>query len=228
MVVADAEVERLGLAFGKMETDATFEHEKTTVHLGLGAVTVGACFLSGLHDRVARRALGESVVAFHETARAANHEQAHHLAPVVGMFALLERREAIQRALVAARELVRAAIAVAAQIFLGPDADDVFGFEKKPELVGEVEVGLVVGRGRKQNALAGVARDVVANDGPTSAFAISQVVAFVNDDDAVATQVRQDALGLGDGHDFRDEAVTMCVVLPHADEILGAKDECFE
>jgi hypothetical protein len=56
------------------------------------------------------------------------------------MFALLERGEAIQRALVAAGELIGAAITVAAQIFLGPDANDVFRFEEKTELIGEVEV----------------------------------------------------------------------------------------
>ena len=53
-------------------------------------------------------------------------------------------------------------------------------------------------------------------------------MAFVNDGDAVAAEVRQGVLGLGDGHDFSDQAVAMGVVFPHADEILGAENECFK
>ena len=96
--------------------------------MAFGAVALRALFLRGRHHRGAGGTFRESVVPLDEAARAADHEQAHQLAPVVGMFAFLEGGEAIDRALVAAGKFVRAAVAVAAQIFLGPDADDIFGF----------------------------------------------------------------------------------------------------
>lgn len=226
--VADAEVERLGLAFREMKTRTAFQDEEAAVGLGLGAGAVGARFLGGRDDGLAGRAFGESIVALHEAARAADHEQAHYLAPIVGMRTLLESGEAIQRALVLACELLGAAIAIAAQVFLGPDADDILGFEEKAKLIAEVEIVLVVGRGRKEDTLASVPRNVVADDGPTAALAVSQVVAFVNDDDAEAAEFGQDVLRLGDRDNFGKQAVAVGVVLPHADEILRAEDECLE
>jgi len=144
------------------------------------------------------------------------------------MFAFLEGGEAIQWALVAAGKFIGPAVTIAPQIFFGPDTDHVLGFEEKTELVGQIEISLVVRRSRKEDALAGVAGDVVSHDRPAASFSVSQVVTFVNDDDAIATQVRQDVLGLGDRHDFRDQAVAMRVVFPHSDDILGTKNECFE
>ena len=51
---------------------------------------------------------------------------------------------------------------------------------------------------------------------------------FVYDGDAVAAEVRQGVLGLRDADDLGDEPVAVGVVFPHADEILGAENECFK
>ena len=195
--VANAEREGLGLALGEMESAAAFENEEPAVFLGLRALALGTFVLGGHEDRGARGAFREGVVALDEAARAADHEQAHEFAPVVGVVAFLEGGEAIDGALMAAGEFVRAAVAVAAQVFLGPDADHVVGIQEQAKLVGEVEVGFVVGRGRKKDALAGVARDVIADGGPAPALAVPEVVAFVNDDDAVAAEVGQDCSAPG-------------------------------
>ena len=125
------------------------------------------------------------VVALDEASRATHHEQAHDLAPVVRISALLEGGERVQRALVFLHELVRLAIAVAAQVFLRADADGGVAFEKEAQLAAEVEVAGVVGRGRQQDTATVVSCDVVADFTPGLAFAIAQVVAFVDDDQSV-------------------------------------------
>ena len=196
--------------------------------LAFGRSHLGQLSWVGSEDRGAGRAFREGVVAFDEAAGAADHEQAHQFAPVVGVTAFLEGGEAVDRALMAAGELVRAAVAVAAEVFLGPDADDIVGIQEQAKLVGEVEVGFVVGGGGDKDAPAGVARDVIADGGPAPALAIAEVMAFVNDGDAVAAEVGQSILGLGDGDDLGDQAVAVGVVFPHADEVFGAEDEGFE
>ncbi len=52
--------------------------------------------------------------------------------------------------------------------------------------------------------------------------------AFVNDDDPITAQLGENILRLGDGDNFGDEAKAVCVVFPHAHEVLRAKDECFQ
>ena len=77
---------------------------------------------------------------------------------------------------------------------LGADAEvDVLG-DEEPELVRQVEVGLVVRRGREQDAFAVVSVNVLLNRAVALAFAIAKVVALVDEHDAVAAQVRQFAL----------------------------------
>ena len=51
---------------------------------------------------------------------------------------------------------------------------------------------------------------------------------FVYDGDAVAAEVRQGVLGLRDADDLGDEPVAVGVVFPHADEMLGAKNQRFK
>lgn len=226
--VADVERERLGLALGEMETAAAFENEEATVCLGFGTVALGALVLSGQQHGGAVGAFGEGVVALHEAPGAAHHEQPHHFPPIVGVLALFESGEAIHGALMPAGKLVHAAIAIAPQILFGANANDVFGFEEQTQLVGEVEIRFVVRRCGKENAAAGVARNVIADDSPTAAFAISQVVALVNNNDAITAKLRQDRLGLGDGHHSGYEPIPMRVVLPHAHEVFRADDQRFE
>src|SRR6266567_4279877 len=196
---------------GKMETGAAFENKEAAIFLGLGALAVRTLFVCGPQNRRAGWALRERVVAFDEAARAADHEQTHQLAPVVGIHALLERRETIYGALVLARELVHASVAITPEIFLGADANNVFRLKKEPNLVCKVEVGFVVRRSRNENALAGVAGNIIADGGPTPALAISEIMALVNDDHSEATQIRENVLGLRCRDNFRNQAVTVCV-----------------
>ena len=93
--------------------------------------------------------LRQRVVALHEAAGAPHHEKPHEFAPVVRVRAFFEGRETVDGALVATGEFIDSAVTIGAEVFFGPEADTVFGREKKPELVGEIEVGLVVGCGRK-------------------------------------------------------------------------------
>ena len=228
VALANAKGEGLGLALGKVETAAALEDEEAAVFFGLGPLALGAFVLGGRQDGGARGAFDEGVVAFDEAARAADHEEAHQFAPVVGMGAFFEGGEAIDGALMAAGKLVRAAVTVAADVFLGAYADDIVWIHEQTKLVGEVEVGFVVGGGGDEDAPAGIARDVIADGGPAPALAIAEVMAFVNDGDAVAAEVGQSVLRLGDGDDLGDEAVAVGVVFPHADEVLRAEDEGFE
>ena len=95
------------------------------------------------------RRVGLGVVVLNEAARAADQVQAHQLAPVVGVVALLEGGQRANRALMAADEL---GLADLPQQSLGADADVAILGDEQPKLVGQVEVGLVVGRGREQDA----------------------------------------------------------------------------
>ena len=67
---------------------------------------------------------------------------------------------------------------------------EVFVFrDKQAQLIGKIEVGLVVGRGRKQDALAFIFLDVFL-DGPIAfSLAVTQVVAFVNEYQAIPAKL---------------------------------------
>ena len=130
-----------------MKTAAAFKDEEAAVLLGLRAFALGTLFLGRQEHGGAHGTFRESVVPFDEAARAANHEKAHQLAPVVGMAAFLEGGEAIDRTLMAAGKFVRTAVTVAAQVFLGTDAHHVVWIHEQTKLVGEVEIGFVVRRG---------------------------------------------------------------------------------
>ena len=94
-----------------------------------------------------------------KVAGAADHEQAHEFTPVVGVLAFLEGGEAVDGALVFLGELLDAVVALTADIFLGPETERLVGVQEQAELVGEVEIGFVVGRGREKDAAAAVALD---------------------------------------------------------------------
>jgi hypothetical protein len=55
-----------------------------------------------------------------------------------------------------AGKFIGASVAITAEIFLRPDADDILRFEEKAKLVGEVEVSLVVGRGGNEDDLGAI------------------------------------------------------------------------
>ena len=70
---------------------------------------------------------------------------------------------------------------LAQQLFRANAEVLVFG-DEQPKLIGKIKVGLVVRRGRKQDALAFVCLDVFLNRAVALAFPIAQVVALVDHD----------------------------------------------
>ena len=72
----------------------------------------------------------------------------------------------------------------------GPNAKVVVLGDEQPELVGQVEIGLVVGRGGKQDAFAFVLLDVFVDGAIALALAIAEVVAFVDQDEGDSGGVR--------------------------------------
>jgi hypothetical protein len=112
------------------------------------------------------------------------------------MLTFFKGGEAVCGALVAAREFIHAAVAILAQILFGPDAHDIIGIHEQAKLIGEVQVSFVIGSCGNQDASTRIALDIITDRGPTPPFPVPEIVAFVNDSDTVAAQVRQDRLGL--------------------------------
>ena len=69
-----------------------------------------------------------------------------------------------------------------AQQLFRPDAEVLVFRDEEAELIREIEVGLVVRRRRKQDALAFVFLDVLLNGPVTLALPIAQIVALVDHD----------------------------------------------
>ena len=138
----------------------------------------------------ARLGVGQGIVFLDEAARAAHHVEAHEVAPIVGVFALFKGGERAHRTLVTH---VEGAFADGTEQFFGANTEvfgGVFG-EEEAQLGGEVEIGFVVGRGREEDALALVLLDIFFDGLVASSFAVAQVVAFVDNDDAETAQVWQ-------------------------------------
>ena len=71
---------------------------------------------------------------------------------------------------------------------LRPDTEIQVRGHEKAELTGEVEVVLIERGGGEEDALAAVLLDVVSHRFVDLTFAIAEIVAFVEDDEAVATE----------------------------------------
>ena len=91
---------------------------------------------------------------------------------------------------------------------LRPDPDVRVLRDEQAELVGEVEVGLVVRRRRQQDALAVVRADVLLDRPVALALAVAEVVALVDEDEAIAAEVGQLALDDAVRQDARPRAGT--------------------
>ena len=162
------------------------------------------------------------VVFLHEAARAADEEQAHQVAPVVGVLRLLEGGQRPHRRLVAAHEL---RLAHLPQQAFGADADVGALGHEQAQLARQVQVRLVVGGRRQQDALAVVLPDVLLNRAVAPAPAVPQVVALVDQHQAVAAQVGQFLKHPAHRQDAGAHPVPLPVVLPHGDEVPGAEDQ---
>ncbi len=115
------------------------------------------------------------------------------------------------------------------QKLLRPDAKVLVRGHEEPKLACEVEIVLVVRRGRQQDAIAVVLLNVVGNDLVRLALAVPKVVALVEDDQAISAQFRK----LADHLRIREDpagrhTVLMTVVLPHRDDVQRAEDQRFQ
>ena len=99
----------------------------------------------------------------------------------------------------------------------------IFGHEQ-PQLVRKVEVGLVVGRRRKQDAAAFVFRDILLDRAIAASLAVAQVVALVDQHDAIAAKSGSSRVTRVTDSTFATQPVLGDVVLPHLHEVLRADD----
>ncbi|OQC24337.1 MAG: hypothetical protein BWX70_02640 [Verrucomicrobia bacterium ADurb.Bin070] len=201
-----------GILFGDFETDC-LGHARREV--GAGAVRELQIFARAL-----RIELG--VVLLDEAAGAADEIEPHEVAPIVGVLAFLECSERPDRTLMTADKL---RLADFAKQPLGANADILLLVDKQAELVREVEIRLVVGRRGKEDYAAVVGGDILGDRAVAAALAVAQIVAFIDQDQTVAAQIRQFSLNLCDRQNVCAEPVFLFVVLPHVDQILGADDE---
>ena len=162
------------------------------------------------------------VVGLHERTGAAHEVQAHQVAPVVRVGALLERGDAAHGGLVLRAEVRFPRLA---DQFLGADTQvGVLGHEQ-PQLRAQILVTLVVRRGRQQNDLALVKGHVLLNGAVTFPLAVAQVVALVNQDQLVVLLFRQPLRDAADRQDLRQQGVPVNVVLPHGHQVHRADDQ---
>jgi hypothetical protein len=96
---------------------------------------------------------------------------------------------------------------------------------KDTELAGQVQVGLVVGGGRQQDALALVGANILLNGPIPAAFRVSQVVAFVDDHQAITPKGWQLPDHLANGDHPSPQSVLVGVVLPHGNQVLWTDDQ---
>ena len=125
--------------------------------------------------------VGQGIVLLDERAGAANEIQLHQVAPVIGENALLERLDRSERNVaVLDGELLFPSRGL--DLLFGTDAEVEIGIDEKLQLVGEVEVILVVRSCRQQKDLVALIGQEVLDHRIPLAFRIAQVMAFVDDD----------------------------------------------
>ena len=162
------------------------------------------------------------VVGLDEAARSANQVQAHQFAPVFRVFGMFEGSDGAGGGLMPADEL---RLAHLAQQPLRADAEILALAHEQPQLAGEILIGLVVGRGGEQDALAVVLLYVLLNRTVALAGTVAQIVALVDEHDAIAAHVAELALYAADGEHTPSQPVPVPVVFPHRHQVLGADDE---
>jgi hypothetical protein len=177
-------------------------------------------------DEAAAVFVGLGVVLDDEAARATHHVQANQFAPVVELIALFDGQDRVHTALVLAFEL-GLADAVLAHVPLGTNADVGPFVDEQAQLGRQVVLGLVVGRGGEQDDLGVAAADVLGNRLVAPPLAVAQVVAFVDQHQAVALEVGQLLGDLRHRQHHAAQAVFSAVALPHRLQVLGADDQAF-
>ena len=170
--------------------------------------------------------VGLGVVLKDKAARAAHHVQANQFAPVVELVAFFNGKDGVHTALVLALKL-GFTDSVFAHVPLGADTNVGLLINEQAQLGREVVLGLVVWRRGQQDDFGIAALDVFRNGFVAPTFAVAQVMAFVNEYQAVALEVGQLFGDLRHWQHHAAQAVFCAVVLPHRLQVFGANDECF-
>ena len=110
----------------------------------------------------------------------------------------------------------------------GADAEVFVIGHEETDLAGEILVGLVVGRGREEDALAIVLADVFVDGAIGAALAVTQVVALVDDQQWKAAHIGQFFDCAGNREDLSSQTVLYAVVFPHWDKVFGTDDQCLQ
>ena len=154
------------------------------------------------------------VVLLNKAAGAADQIKPHQIAPVIGVSRSFRRPPGTVPGNDAAGEF---GFALLAEEFFRPDADVFLFVDEQPKLIGQVEIGLVVGRGGEQNDPAVVGADVLG-DGPiATSLAVAKIVAFVDEHQAEATQCREvRAVTRVMDNTLARKAILLPIVFPHA------------
>ena len=176
----------------------------------------------GVGDEVAvARLVLLRVVLLDERARTAHQKEPHQVTPVVGERTRLKRTQRLGIDL----ELRNVFGGEITQPTFGTHAEIVIVGKKQPELIGDIGEFLVERRGREQHGELRVLRDVISDGEIATALAIPQVVAFVNDHEPMADELREIIHNFAKRHDAPAQSVALAVVLPHWHKIRRTQDE---
>ncbi len=165
----------------------------------------------------------ECVIAADEGARAAHEVELHEVAPIVGLFAAVEGVDARERdTVMGVGEFLFAAFDF--DLSFWADAEVFIGGDEEFELVAEVrEVFVVWGCGEEEDLVILVVEEAL-DIFVAGARAVAEVVAFIDDDEAIEAFARR-VDGRGDGAHGHFEVVELCIAFPHIDEFRRAEDE---
>lgn len=164
------------------------------------------------------------VVFLNEAPGAANRVEAQQFSPIIGIFAFFECRERANGRLMTPYEFCLTQIF---QEALGTNPEVFVLGHNEPELIRQIDVCLVVGSGGKQNAFAFVFLDVFLDSPIALSLAIAEILTFIDQDHAVATQLLQLADDSRKRQHLREKAVFGDVVLPHPSQVLRTNDQRF-
>ena len=166
------------------------------------------------------------VVGNDEAAGSTNHVETNQLAPVVKLIALLNGENRVDPALMFALKLGFGQSEFAHEAFR-PNSDIGFFVDEQAQLARQVGFSLVVRRSRQQDDLRIHLFDVFRNRLVAPPFAVTQVMALVDEHQSVCLEVRQPFRGLRNGQHSAAQSILRAIALPHRLQILRADDERF-
>ena len=94
-------------------------------------------------------------------------------------------------------------------------------------MTGKIEVGFIVRRCGEQDDAAIVLVNVFLNRAIAFSLSVSQVMAFVNENEAIPPKVRQILDDAAQRKHSPAQVIVLTIRFPHCDEVLGTNDERF-